>query len=83
MSRTKSHSIGAGSMIADRQTNLGSFGSYINAVVVGATGGIGSAFVDALMAVETVSEGARVIPNRSASRYQTSNLDTHRYRRRG
>ena len=42
-------------MIADRQTNLGSFGSDINAVVVGATGRIGSAFVEALMGVETVS----------------------------
>ncbi len=42
-------------MIADRHRNLGSLGSDINAVVVGATGGIGSAFVEALMGIETVS----------------------------
>ena len=42
-------------MISDRHANLGSFGSDITAVVVGATGGIGSAFVEALMGFETVS----------------------------
>lgn len=42
-------------VFADRHANLGSFGSDINAVVVGATGGIGSAFVEALMGFETVS----------------------------
>jgi len=42
-------------MFVDRQTNLSSFGSDINAVIVGATGGIGGAFVEALMELETVS----------------------------
>ena len=42
-------------IFADRHANLGSLGSDINAVVVGATGGIGSAFVEALMGIETVS----------------------------
>ena len=42
-------------IFADRHANLGSFGSGINAVVVGATGGIGSAFVEALMRFENVS----------------------------
>jgi NAD(P)-dependent dehydrogenase (short-subunit alcohol dehydrogenase family) len=42
-------------IFAERHANLGSFGSGINAVVVGATGGIGSAFVEALMGFETVS----------------------------
>ena len=43
------------SMFVDRDLNLGSFGSDITAVIVGATGGIGSAFVEALMGFETVS----------------------------
>ena len=77
MSRTKSTSSVVESMIAERPTSLGSFGSDINAVVVGATGGIGNAFVVALMGIETVSRGARVIPIRSASRYEPSYLDTH------
>jgi NAD(P)-dependent dehydrogenase (short-subunit alcohol dehydrogenase family) len=38
-----------------RHTNLGSFGSDINAVVVGATGGIGNALTEALVGIETVS----------------------------
>jgi len=42
------------SMIAVKPANVGSFGSDINAVVVGATGGIGNAFVKALMGIETV-----------------------------
>lgn len=43
------------SMFGESHANLGSFGSDINAVVVGATGGIGNAFVEALLGIETVS----------------------------
>jgi NAD(P)-dependent dehydrogenase (short-subunit alcohol dehydrogenase family) len=57
-------------IFADRHANLGSFGSDINAVVVGATGSIGKAFVEALMGFETVS---RVLAlSRSDPRLDTS-----------